>query len=272
MPTDTHSLPMPGDELNAEKMPGHWLLARLGKRVLRPGGRQLTHRMIEALNVQANDAVIEFAPGLGETARLTLKRKPANYTAVERDKDAAAMVEKFLQGPGQRCVVGFAERTGLPDATATVVYGEAMLSMQPPDHKSHIVREACRLLKPGGRYGIHELCLTPDDLDENSKHTLEHDLASVIHHGTRPLTSAEWRCLLESEGFVVEAQDHAPMSLLEPWRIIRDEGVFRALRFAFNLFRNRAARQRVLAMRRVFVTHRNHLAAIMLVGRKKENT
>ena len=110
--TDAHTLPMPGDELKAEHMPGHWLLARLGKRVLRPGGREMTCRMIEALNIQPGDAVIEFAPGLGETARLTLKRNPASYTAVERDKDAAALVERFLHGPEQRCVVGFAEGTG----------------------------------------------------------------------------------------------------------------------------------------------------------------
>src|SRR5450631_1973250 len=105
---------MPGEELKAEKMPGHWLLARLGKRVLRPGGRQLTCRMIEALNIGPADAVIEFAPGLGETARLALSKKPASYTAVERDKDAATLVQKFLQGPEQRCVVGLAEETGLP--------------------------------------------------------------------------------------------------------------------------------------------------------------
>ena len=30
-----------------EKMPGHWLLARLGKRVLRPGGLELTQRLLE---------------------------------------------------------------------------------------------------------------------------------------------------------------------------------------------------------------------------------
>lgn len=270
MNADEHPLPLPGEQLKAEKMPGHWLLARLGKRVLRPGGRQLTGRMIEALNIQPGDAVIEFAPGLGETARLTLQRKPTSYTAVERDKDAAALVGKFLHGPDQRCVVGFAENTGLPDASATVVYGEAMLSMHPAQHKLQVIREAFRLLKPGGRYGIHELCLTPDDLDEDGKRAIEHDLASAIHHGTRPLTSAEWRGLLEGEGFVVEKHDHAPMSLLEPGRVIRDEGFFRALRFGINLLCNRAARQRVLAMRRAFATHRNHLAAIMLVARKTE--
>ena len=268
--TSPRTTPMPGEELEAEKMPGHWLLARLGKRVLRPGGRQLTCRMIDALNIRPSDEVIEFAPGLGNTARRTLERKQARYTAVERDKDAAALVQKFLQKPEQRCVVGLAENTGLPDASATVVYGEAILSMQTPQRKREIVREAHRLLKPGGRYGIHELCLIPNDLDEGTKHEIQNELATAIHHGTRPLTIAEWQGLLDSEGFSMQAQVHAPMHLLEPWRIMQDEGVFGALRFAFNLLCNRAARSRVLAMRRVFSKHRNHLAANMLIALKNE--
>jgi len=261
---------MPGEALKAEKMPGHWLLARLGKRVLRPGGRQLTNRMFEALNICPSDQVIEFAPGLGDTTRLTLKRKPACYTAVERDKDAAAMVQGFLQGPEQRCVVGLAEDTGLPGTSATVVYGEAMLSMQTPQQKSRIVREAHRLLKPGGRYGIHELCLIPNDLDESTKVAIQNELSAVIHHGTRPLTIAEWQRLLESEGFSVQAEAQAAMHLLEPWRIIQDEGMLGALRFTVNLLCNREGRRRVLAMRGVFSNYRHHLAGVMLVGQKKE--
>ncbi len=268
--TSPQPTPLPGEELQASKMPGHWLLARLGKRVLRPGGRQLTSRMIEALDIRPADEVIEFAPGLGATARLTLKRKPTSYTAVERDQDAAALVQQFLQGPEQRCVVGLAENTGLPDATATVVYGEAMLSMQTPQQKSRIVREAHRLLKPGGRYGIHELCLIPDDLDDNTKREIQNGLSSVIHHGTRPLTIGEWQGLLESEGFSVQAHAQAPMHLLEPGRLIQDEGMLGALRFAFNLLCNREARRRVLAMRGVFSKYRDNLAAVVFVGQKKE--
>jgi ubiquinone/menaquinone biosynthesis C-methylase UbiE len=261
---------MPGGSLHTEKMPGHWLLARLGKRVLRPGGRELTLRMIEALNVLPHDEVIEFAPGLGDTARRTLERNPSSYTAIERDADAAAVVRKFLEGPRQRCVVGRVENSGLPDETATVVYGEAMLSMQTPEQKSQIVREAHRLLKPGGRYGIHELCLIPDDLDEVIKTEIHKELSSVIHHGVRPLMVSEWRGLLESAGFAVQAQFQAPMHLLEPRRIIQDEGVFGAARFVFNLLTDRDARNRVFAMRRVFSKFRDHLAAITMVGQKKE--
>ena len=95
--------------------------------------------------------------------------------------------------------------------------------------------------------------------------------AAVIHLGTRPLTAAEWHGLLESDGFSVQAHTQAPMHLLEPWRIMQDEGVFGAVRFAFNLLCNRTARRRVLAMRRVFSKYRNHLAAIMLIGHKTED-
>ena len=93
----------------------------------------------------------------------------------------------------------------------------------------------------------------------------------MIHHGTRPLTAAEWQGLLESEGFSVRAHAQAPMHLLEPWRAVQDEGVIGALRFACNLLCNQAARRRVLAMRRVFAKYRNHLTAIMLIGHKTEH-
>lgn len=74
------------------------------------------------------------------------------------------------------------------------------------------------MLKPGGRYGIHELCLIPDDLAEGTKQEIQNDLSTVIHHGTRPLTIAEWQGLLKAEGFSVQTQAQAPMHLLEPWR------------------------------------------------------
>jgi hypothetical protein len=60
------------------------------------------------------------------------------------------------------------------------------------------------------------------------------------------------------------------MHLLEPWRIIQDEGMFGALRFGFNLLCNGEARRRVLAMRGVFAKHRDNLAAVVFVGQKKE--
>lgn len=251
-----------------EKMPGHWLLARMGKRVLRPGGLELTRRLLSELDVSSDDDVLEFAPGLGVTARMTLAEHPQSYTAVERDPDAAAAVATYLSGSNYRCVVGSAEQTGLPSSSASVVYGEAMLSMQPDSTKRRIIGEAARLLKPGGRYGIHELCLVPDGVDESVREAIRHDLSDEIHVGVRPLTAAEWRQLLETSGLTVVAEHRAPMHLLEPARLIRDEGLLRALRFFWNVATHPAARQRVVQMRRVFRKYGEHLAAICLVAQR----
>ena len=68
-------------------MPIYALLIQLGKRVLRPGGIELTRKMLAILNIDTTDEVVEFAPGTGETAKLVLSFQPARYTAIERDQD-----------------------------------------------------------------------------------------------------------------------------------------------------------------------------------------
>ena len=70
-PTATAPTP-PGEGHDIAKMPGHWVLARLGKRVLRPGGMGLTHWLIDTLDIAGEDDVVEFAPGMGRTAQLVL--------------------------------------------------------------------------------------------------------------------------------------------------------------------------------------------------------
>ncbi|HVM47243.1 MAG TPA: methyltransferase domain-containing protein [Candidatus Acidoferrum sp.] len=254
--------------MDASKMPGHWLLARLGKRVLRPGGLALTRRLAESLDIRSSDSVVEFAPGLGATARLTLDRHPASYMAIERDESAANALRRWLAEPQHKCVCASADQTGLPSRSATVVYGEAMLTMQGPAQKASIVREAFRLLKPGGRYGIHEMCLIPENLDERIKEDVQRRVSESIRVGARPLTAGQWRALLEAEGFEVTHEHRAPMHLLEPSRLLHDEGLLGTGRFLWNVLRDGEARRRVRAMRRTFGDYEAHLAAIMLVARK----
>ena len=253
-------------------MPGHWVLARLGKRVLRPGGLALTREMLATLRITPADDVVEFAPGLGVTARMALACGPASYTAVERDQAAAAQVRRCFDEAcdvrPRRVIAGLAQETGLPAECATVVYGEAMLTMQTETRKRQIIREAFRLLRPGGRYGIHELCMTPDNLPAPEANEVRRSITDAIKHQALPLTVREWEALLQDEGFEVEHRTGAPMALLSPGRLVRDEGLRGALRFGWRVLRDRAARRRVIGMRRAFRRNRDHIAAICLIARK----
>lgn len=253
-------------EADLAKAPGHWVLARMGKRVLRPGGLELTRRMIEALGIGPEHHVVEFAPGLGGTAAMVLDHKPKSYTGIDRDATVVERLQATLGGPGRRFLTGQAAGTDLPPASADRVYGEAMLTMHADHRKQEIIREAHRILRPGGLYAIHELGLQPDTLPAARKATVQRDLATAIRVNARPLTAHEWQALLEAEGFTVLWVGQSPMRLLEPGRMIADEGLAGALRITWNILRNPAARQRVQDMRHVFQRHRASMNAVAIVA------
>lgn len=251
-----------------DKAPGHWVLARMGKRVLRPGGRELTEQLIGALNITPDDDVVEYAPGLGLTARLVLQRRPRSYTGIERDEAAAAETRRLLSGAAQRVVIGDVLGSGLDSGCASVVYGEAMLTMQADPQKRRIAQEAVRLLKSGGRYGLHEMCLKPDTIASEHKDAVQRELAQAIRVNARPLTIEEWQAVLTDAGLRGEAVHTSPMHLLKPARMLADEGLLRALRIAFNIVRTPAARQRLMQMRAVFNRYAEHLGAVAMVAVK----
>lgn len=252
----------------ASRMQGHWLLARLGKRVLRPGGIDLTRRMLAAAKLEPGERVVELGPGVGRTAELLLARHPSSYHGVDPNPEGRDQVAAILdKHPGAEYVVADAAATGLPDASADLVVGEAMLTIQSDEHKREIVAEAVRLLAPGGRYAIHELALrgdrSPAELEAARK-----ELSRTIRVGARPLPLEAWKDLLTDAGLVVEWTGTAPMHLLEPGRLVQDEGLLGAARFWRNVRRTPGARDRVRAMRQAFQLQGELLSAVGMVARR----
>lgn len=253
-----------------DKMPGHWVLVKMGKTVLRPGGIGITKKMIQNLHITKHDRVVEFAPGLGITARLSLENSPLFYTGIEQDPEAARRVSVYLNGDNQKCIVASAEETGLENQSATIVYCEAMLTMQPTKMKNKIINEAHRILASGGKYGIHEMCLLPDDISEDLKNQIQKDLSTVIRVNARPLTISEWKDIIEQNGFTIEKTETAPMHLLNVQRLIDDEGLKGTLMLGLNLMTTPKARTRILEMKKIFDKYSDYLGAVSIVAQKKD--
>ena len=257
---------LPISQRPASNAPGHWVLARVGKRVLRPRGLELTLQMLS--NARLTGArVVEFAPGLGRTATEILAARPASYTGIEKDPVAAKQVTELVGARGT-VVNADAAETGLDAGSADVVVGEAMLTMQGEKAKRAIISEAVRLLAPGGRYAIHELAVQPDNIDEELHTRIRQDLARAIHVNARPLTCEQWAELLEECGLVVETIQTAPMALLDFSRNVRDEGFVQTLRIIRNVLSDRELRARVLGMRRTFRTYQDSMCGVTIVARK----
>lgn len=271
-PATNRELPLPQSDRDPAHLQGHWLLARIGKHVLRPGGKKLTERMLANADIAGKD-VVEFAPGLGLTTRAILERDPKSYRGVDRDPQVVDIISKFTSEKATipaSCVQRDAADTGLESNSADVVIGEAMLTMQTERGKQAIIGEAFRLLRAGGTYSIHELGLQPDNLDESVKDEVRKALARSIKVNARPLTEQEWRELLEAEGFEVLWRGKEPMALLDMKRNIADEGIGGVLRILRNVLGNKDIRARVLNMKHTFDKYSNELTGIAFVVRKPE--
>ena len=251
-----------------KRLQGHWLLAKMGKRVLRPGGMEMTRRILTNAAPIPSDRIVEFGPGVGKTAELLLAAQPKKYWGVDVREDADNPLLDVLKGHEDTVLINAdAKATGLEDGCATLVVGEAMLTMQSDADKMAIMREAFRILAPGGRYALHEMGFRPE-ASEQVTGDVEKNLSRTIKVGARPLTLAGWEKLLRGAGFEVGYYTTNKMALLEIRRVIADEGLRGFLKFVFNVTRNPAARKRVLAMRKTFRANRQFICAVGFVAVK----
>jgi SAM-dependent methyltransferase len=263
------SLPVPGARLDPATMPAHWLLARLGKKVMRPGGLPVTYALLAGLGIGPDDDVVDLAPGLGVTVRLVHEAGPASFRGLERSEVEAERARRLSGGVPYTCVVAEPEDTGLAGGSASVVYGEAVLSLETDATKRKIIAEAARLLRPGGRLGLHELLLRPDDLPDPKKREIEDQLTRTLRVRARPLTLPEWKALLDEGGFEVTFASAAPLLLLSPPTFVRDEGLGGTVRFVGRTVRQPVAVKRMSVIWKVFRRYRQHLGAVALVARKR---
>lgn len=267
--TSEQVLPDPGAGMAIEKMPLHWLLARLGKTVMRPGGGAVSDVMLTNLQIGQTDDVVDLAPGLGTTVQRVQALNPASFRGLDRTEGEAERSRRQVTAVPYTCVVAEPENTGLPAGSASVVYGEACLSLEGDATKERILAEAARILRPGGRLGLHELLLNPDDIATEKKKQINTDLSRAVRVNARALTRSEWTAMLSGHGFTVTLVHPAPMLLLSPAQMVRDEGLGGTFRLSGRIVRSRVATQRVTHLWRMMHRERRHLGSVAIVATRR---
>lgn len=250
--------------IDAARLPAYLLFARLGKKVLRPGGLSFTKDLLSIVALKGRH-VLEFAPGRGATASLIVAQKPATYTGIEHHADFAHQLQ--FDNPAYRVATGSMTRTGLADGHYDVVVGEAFLSLQADVSKQHVLEEAYRLLKPGGIYILHELSVASKETEQSYQELLR-EMRDTLKVGATPLPVVHWKQLAQGVGFTVKRSFQRPMALLSPGRVIEDEGIANVFRILWNVITTPGALTRLRSIRALFQRHAHRISAIGLILQK----
>lgn len=252
------------------------------------GGSSMTDVLLDGLHLSGDDDVIEFWPGRGATARKVLPLLPRSYRGVAPDQRTSDRLDGSLRThPDLRVLLtrsrtegaytgfqpGCAESTGLPDDSASVIFGECLLTPLSPFRVRAVIREAVRLLSPGGRFGVHELCLIPhptwdDSLDAARAADVQAELDERAGEGLYPQTEAGWRRAIEDAGLVVTATRTGPVEPPTLRTLARDLGPRGFTESLGRMGRNASAAQRLRGLSYCMARHEADLGAIAIIAER----
>jgi arsenite methyltransferase len=145
------------------------------------------------------ETVLDLGSGAGADVLISARRVGATGKAIGLDMTdemldlaRANAAEAGLENVEFR--KGYLEDMPLPDGSVDVVISNCVINLS--GDKPRVIREAARVLRPGGRFAVSDVIADPD-MDEQTRA----DMAAWTGCVAGALTEAEFRGTLESAGF-----------------------------------------------------------------------
>ena len=246
--------------------------ALVGKTVMRHGGYHGTRRLLTELDIGPNAHVLEIGTGVGTTAFDLVAADPTiRVTSVDL---SAFMVEttrrRAAELPGDRSsrlnFVHTTDPNAMPfaDNTFDNVIVEAVSSYNDPPK---FFREILRVLKPGGRVGMHDWCWTekpPEDLEVH---------VCVLACGCNPgdmrfFTQADWEDHFKRCGYDIRFAEQYPFTFFSWGTMADDEGTWGLLKMFARTLSRRAIADRMFRMMFILMRHEGAFGYTITVAQK----
>jgi cyclopropane fatty-acyl-phospholipid synthase-like methyltransferase len=247
--------------LDFSTAPGYRVLAAAGKKILRPGGKLATEQLFTWANFQPGETVLELASSYGESAIAIAKRFNVNIVGVEQDPDSVAKARSNIEAAGLSDRISIVEGDIFQLDRITnkfdYVLAEAILTMQFNQGRAKILSIIRDRLKPSGKFLAHEL------LVHSNEAQVRKNLSQAIRVNANPLSLAEWEAACENAGLTLQQQQTGSMKLLNLSQIVRDEGILRTVKIAWNILTNPDLRHRILQIHSSFQQYQNQLGYII---------
>jgi len=194
-------------------------LAVLGKRVIHPGGRASTDRLLQLADVQPGERVLDVGCGVGTTAIRLAREHGADVVAADiaplmRDR-ATANVSSA--GVADRVRVDDADIVSLPydDDSFDVVVAEAVTMFV---SRRRAAAELARVTKPGGRVLATEFYWREPPTEEARE-----IFQGQVCPGMRFDSIEEWTAIYGGAGLVDIRTECGPFEMMTPRGFLADE-------------------------------------------------
>jgi arsenite methyltransferase len=203
-----------------EALDPYAFLAVLGKRVIHPGGRASTDRLLETANVQPGERVLDIGCGVGTTAIRLARERGAKVVAADiaplmRQRAEANVAAAGVEGTVE---VRDADILALPyaDDTFDVVVAEAVTMFV---SRRRAAAELVRVSRPGGRVLATEFYWRRPPTDEARQLFL-----GEVCPGLRFDSIEEWARIYGDAGLVDVKTESGPFGMMTARGFLADEG------------------------------------------------
>lgn len=244
------------------------LMAVLGKKVIRPGGRISTETIFRMAEFRPGQNVLDIGCGVGTTAIEIASRFGCHVTALDIDN----LMLEYARNNIRRAAVadkitlmqGDIQSLPFSDGAFDVVTIEAV-SMFTRDQQSSI-QEAVRVCRPGGYLFDHEFVwFKPPPAN------LRNVFDSLVCPGMSFETEREWTELYRSAGQKNIRAVPVPFNLLTPGGMLRDEGVMGTVSFVGRAMSRWAYITRILWLIKVLVNLSPYLSSVVIASTRSND-
>ncbi len=185
---------------------------------LHPGGLETTKQLADMCEIEENMRVLDVASGTGLSAIFLSENYDCSVTGIDHSEMMVKKARKKAKGREVDVEFTVADAHQLPfeDEYFDVVISECTLCLL---EKEKVLDEMTRVVKEGGRVGIHDICWS-----EDADQSLKKSLAEI--EGERPETKDGWIKLFQNAGLnEIEAKEEP--DIMDDWmeRMEREIGI-----------------------------------------------